>query len=369
MRGFASYFIVLGVVFVVGCGAGGDGIPREDADGEQVSRRSRPILGGTEATAFPEAVLVDLKWNGEVIGICSGALVAPKVVLTAGHCVVGANGWRVRAPFASDQVADSSAGATYDYTSDGETVPFDQHDVGLVFLDAPIALPAYPTLDARGLPDGSQLVNIGRLRDGQASDSTLYVSAVLTIESAARAGYPYAYLAEETIQPGDSGGPAIIPATHMIAAVNSGAGGGIEVLARVDLVEGWIQQQIGSHGGSGSTSTAGEGGGDTCAHDVCSSGAKLSPTCDPCVQQICAADGFCCSGTWDTFCVAGVKTICGKTTCGGDTGGPASCDDLTFVGKCTGNSVEWCDAGGPQALDCGAKQCGFDDEEGYYTCI
>ena len=40
------------------------------------------------ATAYPEAALVDVLRDGQLGAYCSGALIAPSVVLTAGHCTV-----------------------------------------------------------------------------------------------------------------------------------------------------------------------------------------------------------------------------------------------------------------------------------------
>jgi hypothetical protein len=51
----------------------------------------------------------------------------------------------------------------------------------------------------------------------------------------------------------------------------------------------------------------------TCAHDKCTTGGKLTSTCDPCVKQICATDSYCCTTQWDLFCVDDVSTICGQT--------------------------------------------------------
>jgi hypothetical protein len=55
------------------------------------------------------------------------------------------------------------------------------------------------------------------------------------------------------------------------------------------------------------------GGTSSCAHDICTSGKKLTKTCDPCVTKICAADSFCCNSSWDATCVDEVTDICGET--------------------------------------------------------
>jgi hypothetical protein len=50
-----------------------------------------------------------------------------------------------------------------------------------------------------------------------------------------------------------------------------------------------------------------------CAHAICTTGTKLTSGCDPCVTQICAADSFCCTTTWDSVCVGEVTSVCGKS--------------------------------------------------------
>jgi hypothetical protein len=65
-------------------------------------------------------------------------------------------------------------------------------------------------------------------------------------------------------------------------------------------------------GGGGS----GSGGGGTCAHPVCSTGSELDGSCDSCAAQICAADDYCCNTAWDSICVKEVGTVCGQS-CGG----------------------------------------------------
>ena len=77
---------------------------------------SQPIVNGTTASSYVEAALVD----GPGF-YCSGAVIAPKVVLTAGHCVVGASSWTVRTPFSGNQSAHGSSSWTL-YSSTGHSV-------------------------------------------------------------------------------------------------------------------------------------------------------------------------------------------------------------------------------------------------------
>jgi thermolysin len=53
----------------------------------------------------------------------------------------------------------------------------------------------------------------------------------------------------------------------------------------------------------------------SCTHNLCTTGGALVSGCDTasCVDDICAADSFCCNNSWDAYCVAEVASICGKT--------------------------------------------------------
>ncbi len=212
------------------------------------------IVGGLPATTHPEAVVLQLSQHGFVTGLCSGSLIAPKVVLTAGHCVASFTGWDVQAPFAN-QSTKASAGETFDWTYNGnDHVTQNQHDVGLVYLDTPIDLPAYPAIAEAPVPEGTNIVNLGIIDDGRVSGS-LFVSKPLAASGAARAGFPFDYVTSKVIELGDSGGPVEVADTtlHTIVAVNSGVTGNLELLARVDLLQGWIKDRIATHGGGGAT--------------------------------------------------------------------------------------------------------------------
>lgn len=52
----------------------------------------------------------------------------------------------------------------------------------------------------------------------------------------------------------------------------------------------------------------------SCAHGLCATGTKLTAGCDPngVVTTICNADSYCCSTSWDSYCVSEVSSIAGK---------------------------------------------------------
>jgi hypothetical protein len=216
---------------------------------------SSAIVGGQAARVYPEAAILEMPM-GDKTYRCSGAIIAPRVVLTAGHCVDGHTLWKVSAPYANGQTAQASTGETFDYMGRGDkTVSPRAHDIGLVYLDQPIALAQYPSIAPRGIPLGSPIVNIGRVQDGHLSVTDLFVSQNATVLDGSIVGYPLDYASDSIIQPGDSGGPAEIPNVfpHQIVAVNSGLAPGHEILARVDLLYTWIGGRIAAHGGSSST--------------------------------------------------------------------------------------------------------------------
>ena len=248
------------VLVALSCSMVACAVSSDPIQGEDENSRSRPIIGGSAATAYPEAVLVDMYQNGQLYAYCSGSLIAPKVVLTAGHCVFQTTSWKVKAPFASNQTASASSGATYDWTNTSESVDPNMHDIGLVFLDTAITLSSYPSLATSKQANNAQVVNIGRINNGSLSTTALYVSQPISITDATSSGFPFDYTSVDKIESGDSGGPDELSGTHEIVSVNSGAGSGTQVLARVDLISSWIQQQIAAHGGNGGSGGSGAGG-------------------------------------------------------------------------------------------------------------
>jgi hypothetical protein len=186
-------------------------------------------------------------------------LVAPRVVLTAGHCVDGMLFWDA---YVAGVHATASRGETYDWSENGATtVNPGHHDVGLLYLDQPVVLPVYPTVSVSPVPDGTVVDDVGRIGEGTATHA--FFEAPVTISAGAAVGYPFDYYGSAVIQHGDSGGPVFLPSTHTLVAINSGANSAMEVLARVDLVASWIAERVAAAGGAGAA--AADAGPDTTA--------------------------------------------------------------------------------------------------------
>lgn len=240
-------FVVSGLAaLAAGCSA-------EAAEDEvlELGATEQPIVGSPDrATAHPEAALVDMVQTGRIVSHCSGALIAPKVVLTAGHCIDRYAEWVVTLPFAGNQKARGVAKQNYDYLGNtGELVNPRQHDVGLILLDRPLSVATLPTIATSAAADGSLAFSVGRKYNGALSTTALYVSDPFSVRAATPFGSPYAYRSERVIESGDSGGPVYASGTRRIVAVNSGTGSNYQVLARTDQVATWIAENVRVHGG------------------------------------------------------------------------------------------------------------------------
>jgi V8-like Glu-specific endopeptidase len=247
------------VSLFLGCAATGDPSIDEDSDETQAGGQQSPIVNGTKATAYPEAALIDFGSNGQISYACSGALIAPRVVLTAGHCIEGTD-WYVTLPFSGNQKSHGK-GVLLDYKPGGQSVDPNAHDVGLIILDTPLSIASWPLVATAAVPNATKGQNIGRIDNGTFSNTALFIGAPISLSDAKSSGFPYDYITDQIIQPGDSGGPVVVAGTHNIVAVNSGAGGGTEVLARVDLVNAWIKQIVAANGGGGNFGDPNGGGG------------------------------------------------------------------------------------------------------------
>jgi hypothetical protein len=203
-----------------------DGILADDVD---------PPRGVPDDGAHPGVVAIAVGTSG----LCSGALVAPDVVLTARHCVsmtetvvtcpraAGDEQITGDRPAATLHILVGESVETASWRASGSALvlpPADglcDADIALILLDTPID--GVPTLGVRGTlaAKGERVtaVGFGRARDGATPGVKLVRDHVLVRE----AGNGEFTVGEATCQ-GDSGGPALDQATGEIVGVVSRGG-------------------------------------------------------------------------------------------------------------------------------------------------
>lgn len=77
-------------------------------------------------------------------------------------------------------------------------------------------------------------------------------------------------------------------------------------------------------------------GGNACAHDECTTGTALNDNCSPCAAAICAADPFCCNatgGSWDSACTSAVNDPMFAAVCATACQGGCAHDECTTGGS------------------------------------
>ncbi len=222
--------------------------------------------GEPDGDEHPHVGLLIFDIDGVPAWRCSGTLLSPTVMLTAGHCTFGTDGGRVwfdpevvdpDYPFASDDSVEFDEIHTHpDYDDDA----FFLHDVGVVILAEPVDADRFGTLAEVGVLDrlavrrGVQAQQFTPVGYGLQSvvpdlraDLVRYQATVGLVDVRGTAGIPAGTSVMFTNNPGqrntggtcfgDSGGPVFMQDTDVIVAVTSfglnancvGVGGGYRV--------------------------------------------------------------------------------------------------------------------------------------------
>lgn len=232
-------------------------------------------FGEPDGTDHPHVGLLVFDVGASPAWRCSGTLLSPTVMLTAGHCTYGTSGGRVwfepdvDAGMASNgyPVGDGTSIEFAEIHTHPDYVPgaFYLYDVGIAILSEPVTLDTYGTLadvglldelaTRRGLQDQSFTVvgyGLQSVVPSLQADRVRYQGEVQLIDVEGTAGIPAGTSATFTNNPGegngsggtcfgDSGGPIFHGDSNAIAAITSfglnakcaGTGGGY----RVDTID------------------------------------------------------------------------------------------------------------------------------------
>jgi trypsin len=202
---------------------------------EDVARSTHAIVGGVPSPASDDAVVMIARFSETgTYYQCSAAVIAPRLVLTALHCVTGRPPGALRVFTGSDAWSKIQSGKP---EARGERVFVSSHfDAAVVLLDRDLATPIAPVRLDEGVRRGERVDAVGFGVDaGGKSPSLRHRRSDLPVldvgPSTTRIGEMVLtgeFVIGEAVCSGDSGGPALAESGAVVgiaSRVGNGAAG------------------------------------------------------------------------------------------------------------------------------------------------
>jgi hypothetical protein len=269
----AAGFAVAGAVLMSAC----ESTPPSAVD---PGRPSFVKYGSPTGPAFPAVVLIVMDIDGSPAFRCSGTLLTPKVVLTAGHCTGEPGEFSGMRIFTESDVQNgdnnypfgggpnSIEAASWQSHPQFTEAAFYLHDVGVIKLRESVRLPAseygvLPTLDQLDVLQPKQSTTFTSVGYGvQRITSAFTVSEKIRMSAEPHllqinTGYtgPFSLLLSNNASTGgtcfgDSGGPNFLGSSKVVAGVTSfalngtcGGTGGVFRMDRKDVLD-FVSQSV-----------------------------------------------------------------------------------------------------------------------------
>ncbi len=227
-----------------------------------------PVIEGQEEEGFPSVVALGASFGGYTLSACTGNMITPRIVLSAGHCGEGVPLETViaigQAFFGSDIEAPDAAIGFEDMILHPDYVELSginlpENDIGLLFLaeDAPVEPSFFWKEELHSDDIGRALKSVGfGVSDASGGGSGIKRSADLTLDDL-REQFMVSYVTKDgtTICSGDSGGPQFIDVngTWVEAGVHSWADTACSTYSgstRTDMMAEWILEQVAAYHGT-----------------------------------------------------------------------------------------------------------------------